>query len=268
METAMTLASGFCGSGDSVSSPPSYTPGTPSSPPSHYVLMRMSTGAPFFLGFSVGSETYGYYEEEYTPSSPLPPAGSSLDYSPSSPLPRAGSPDYTPSEPSAASPYYTPSTPPSRASSPDYTPGTPPWSFLVSDAESRMPADYTPGTPSSSLLVSDAESRMSPDYTPGTPSSSLLVSDAESHMSPDYTPSTPTSRAASPDYTPSTPSSRAASPDYTPSTPPPSPLVSDAESRMSTPRRRHHPYQRSSASTCSSRASRISRGRHQRALGF
>jgi DNA-directed RNA polymerase II subunit RPB1 len=176
---------------------------------------------------------------------PPPAAGSSRHYWPWGALPRAGSPYpyYAPSRPSSPYPYYAPPNPPSLASSPDYKHGTQPWPFLVSRAELRMPPHYTPGrTPCSSHQVSDEESRMARDYTQST--GSQLVSDAESPMSPDYTPSTPTSRAASPDYKPAL-----------------SHLVSDAESRMSRLRLRDHPYQRTSASTGYSRASRISRGR-------
>ncbi|PNT61103.1 hypothetical protein BRADI_5g10412v3 [Brachypodium distachyon] len=187
----MALSSGFCSRADSVLSPPSYTPGTPSSFPESY--------------------------EEYTPSSPSTRPGSPY-YTPSSPSLRSGSPYYTPSSPSPrpASPDYTPATP-SRAASPDYTPLTP------SDQHPASPY-YTPSTPSPRRAAS-------PDYTPSTPPPpSFLVSDAESRTSPYYAPSTP-------DYTPS-------------STPPTSPLASDAESRTSPPApRRHHPYQRSGASS-------------------
>ncbi|KAJ1297203.1 hypothetical protein BS78_01G359700 [Paspalum vaginatum] len=154
------------------------------------------------------------------------------------PLRRVASPDCSPLSPccgwSAESPDYRPSDPPRRAASPDYAPPSTPTYGVASP-------EYTP-------VSREWRAAASPDYTP---------SDRRRRAaSPDYAPSSLTSpprsaTAASPDYTPLTLPARAPpTPDYSPSTLPPSPLVSDAESHTSPPRRscrRRHPYQRSGA---------------------
>ncbi|KAK3151578.1 hypothetical protein QOZ80_3AG0247670 [Eleusine coracana subsp. coracana] len=169
------------------------------------------------------------------------------------PLPcRAASPEYTPVSPfwrKDRLPDHSPSTtlrlgtkmpsPPHRAASPDYAP-----SSTWRDAMCR---EHTP-------VSRYWDAAGSPEYTPSTPA----IREASPFYAPDspeYTPvSTYWRRAAgSADYTPSSPPRRrraftpqsprgahAPSPDYIPSTPPPSPPVSDAESRTSLPRR--HPY--------------------------
>jgi DNA-directed RNA polymerase II subunit RPB1 len=108
----------------------------------------------------------------------------------------------------------------------------------------------------------------SPEYTPvsrlwraaGSPVNGPSDPPAAGAGSPDCALASAPRRAASPDYTPRTPPARAPppqSPDY--SRPlPPSPLVPDADPGTSPARcylRRHHPYQRSGAATCTRSAS-------------
>ncbi|OEL29947.1 hypothetical protein BAE44_0009034 [Dichanthelium oligosanthes] len=201
-------------------------------------------------------------------------AGSTPEYTPSNPSRRAGSPEYMPSQ-RYASPAYAPATPEYSPATPEYTPQSPSGrsspDYFVADFDvfngremSYYPSsspryspraaspEYTPPTPEYTPL-SPSRRSASPDYTPESPPRR-----GQHATTPEYTPATPEytplslSRcSASPDYTPESPprrGRRAATPEYTPSTPPPSPAVSDAESRTSPARRRHRPYQRSQTS--------------------
>nr|CAB3487099.1 unnamed protein product [Digitaria exilis] len=192
------------------SASPYYTPGTPEYTPES-LSSRFSCSPDYFNGGGGGDICYEISSPRYSP-------------------PRAASPEYTPSSQRGASPDYTPSSPSRRAASPEYTPATPEYTPL---SPSRCPAspDYTPESPPRRAATPDPPRRRrraaTPEYTPGTP---------------EYTPLSPSRWYASMDYTPESSPLRGwcdASPD-TPSTPPPSPAVSDAESRISPARRRNH----------------------------
>ncbi|TVU47112.1 hypothetical protein EJB05_06695, partial [Eragrostis curvula] len=196
---------------------------------------------------------------------PSPPRASSPDYTPSSTFRDAmseeeytpASPEYTPVSRSswrAGSPVYTPATPTISEASADYTPAS---VTRVQAGEPFLDAGVTGLHP---VIPDDPRglSRLHAGFTRVHAGEHFLEGRVTDYTpaSPEYTLVSNRWRARSPDYTPS---SREFSPTYSPTTPPLSPVVSDAESRTSLPRRRHHPYQRGGASTCAMRACGISR---------
>ncbi|CAN6295163.1 unnamed protein product [Urochloa humidicola] len=201
-----------------------------------------------------GSSSPDYYYSPLTAALPSPRAASP-EYMPVSLRWRPGTPEHAPSTAlrlgspvpppppllrRAASPDYSPSSSPSRPASPEYTPlGRCGWRAAGSSP------DYAPSTP-----PAYACREASPEYTPV--SRLWRAAGSPEHMPANHHPP----GAESPDYMPRTPPARAPPcPDYSSRSPP----VSDAQSGTSSParryRRRHHPYHRSDAGTCTWSAS-------------
>ncbi|KAF7021148.1 hypothetical protein CFC21_034141 [Triticum aestivum] len=248
----MALAPGS--SGASVRWLPSYT-AVARSPPSHCGHML---GAPVYLGFRVDGECRNpsfanyYYEDveedtppSYSPGAPSPPSQCGLMLG--DPFPPSFGGRRGCHNPSSADHYEEDMTP-------SYTPGAPSPPSHYGLMLKSTDAAFFPGSGVGSECHSQSSVQRNEEHTPSSPpplASSKDCTPSSPLPSPGYTPSD-TESCTSPYYTPSTP---------TPSTPAPSPLVSEAESSTSAPRRRHHPYQRSGAS-------RINRGGRQQTLRY